>query len=257
MSPPAWLDGCPEFLPRTDVRADALSATLDSLTTGIVVVADRGRILHANTAARRMLSARKPIAAVNGILSVRDASASRKLASAIASAKEATIASGIGVALRSREPAIAFVLPLAHGNLGGQTPAPTAAVFVTEVGASPPADIAALAESFGLTPAETRTLEHLVRGATVADTAAALGVSMATAKTHLVHIFSKTGISRQADLLALVHRLLPPIHGARTSDDQSERHRPATGEPGPFNPAVPPAPRRSLDSMRNPSTMAG
>jgi DNA-binding CsgD family transcriptional regulator len=48
-------------------------------------------------------------------------------------------------------------------------------------------------------------------GATLRDAAAALQVSEATAKTHREHIFAKVGVSRQADLVALVRRLVPPI----------------------------------------------
>jgi DNA-binding CsgD family transcriptional regulator len=201
------------------IEAHTLAATLDSFTAGVIVVADRGRIVHANAAARHMLSTRQPIAAVNGILSVRDTKANRELADAIAIARsdEATIGSrGIGVALRSAEPAIAHVLPLAHGDLRARlVPEATAAVFITQADDPYPADIRALAESFDLTPAETRTLEHLVRGTTVADTAEALGVSVTTAKTHLLHIFSKTGVSRQADLISLVHRLVPPVDASK------------------------------------------
>jgi DNA-binding CsgD family transcriptional regulator len=62
-----------------------------------------------------------------------------------------------------------------------------------------------------LTAAETRLLEQLARNATLAEAAKTLGISQLTARTHLAHIFSKTGISRQADLLTMVGRLAPPI----------------------------------------------
>jgi DNA-binding CsgD family transcriptional regulator len=211
--------------------ARALSATLDSFIAGVIVVGDRGRILYANAAARRMVSAREPVAAVNGTLSVHDTRANRELARAIAIARtdEAIGSNGIGVALRGSEPAIAHVLPLACGDLHTELMAEAvAAVFVTQAVGPAPTNIGALAETFGLTPAETRTLEHLARGATLADTAAALGVSLTTAKTHLLHVFSKTGVSRQTDLIALVHRLVPPIRGATTAVARSERRRPAT-----------------------------
>jgi DNA-binding CsgD family transcriptional regulator/PAS domain-containing protein len=198
------------------IEAQTLSATLDSFTAGVIVVGDRGRILHANMAARRMLSAREPIAAVNGVLSVHDARADRELANAIALARtdEATIgSSGIGVPLASAELAVAHVLPLARGDLRTRLmPQATAAVFITQAETQPPADIAALAASFGLTPTETRVLEHLAGGATLPQAAKTLGIAHSTAKTHLYHIFSKTGVSRQTDLIALIERLIPPIH---------------------------------------------
>jgi DNA-binding CsgD family transcriptional regulator len=91
-------------------------------------------------------------------------------------------------------------------------PQATAAVFITQAETQPPADIAALAASFGLTPTETRVLERLAGGATLPQAAKALGIAHSTAKTHLFHIFSKTGVSRQTDLIALIERLNPPIH---------------------------------------------
>jgi DNA-binding CsgD family transcriptional regulator/PAS domain-containing protein len=206
-----------DILDMKKLEAHALATTLDTYTAGVVVVADRGRILHANDAARRMFSAATTVSAVNGFLKAHDIEANGKLTNAIELAQhdEATIgAAGIGVALKTStgEPSIAHVLPLARGNLRTRlVPKAAAAVFITQAPGPPPADIAAVADSYGLTAAETRMLEQLVHSATVADTASALGISMNTARSHLAHIFSKTGLSRQADLVALVNRLVPQV----------------------------------------------
>ena len=48
-----------------------------------------------------------------------------------------------------------------------------------------------------------------VLGKALAQTANALGIAGTTAKTHLYNIFSKTGVSRQADLMRLATRLVP------------------------------------------------
>jgi DNA-binding CsgD family transcriptional regulator len=47
------------------------------------------------------------------------------------------------------------------------------------------------------------------------EAASALGITEATARTHRNHIFTKTGVSRRTDLLALVGRLVPPIRRPR------------------------------------------
>jgi DNA-binding CsgD family transcriptional regulator len=52
-------------------------------------------------------------------------------------------------------------------------------------------------------------LPDLIRA--LVEAAAALGIAETTAKTHLSRIFAKTGVSRQAELVALVHRLTPPL----------------------------------------------
>jgi DNA-binding CsgD family transcriptional regulator/PAS domain-containing protein len=198
------------------IEVATLAATLDSFNAGILVVGDGSHILHANRSARDMMSKRQPIAAVNGVLSIRDAQAGAEIANAIelARADEATIgAHGIGVALRSEGAAVAHVLPLARGELRTRlAPQAAAAVFITQPEDIPSQDIGALAANYGLTPAETRILECVAGGATVGEAAETLEISANTAKTHLAHIFSKTGVTRQADLIALVNRLVPPVH---------------------------------------------
>ena len=204
-----------DILDANKIEADTLEATLDTFIAGVLIVGEQGRILHANDAARRMLSAREPIAAIDGILSARNAAANEELSAAIRLARdnEAQIgSSGLGVPLRCDEPSVAHVLPLARGNVRTRLmPQATAAVFITRAERESSVDIRALVRIFDLTAAEIRLLEQLTRNATLADAAKTLRISQETARTHLAHIFSKTGVSRQADLLTLVDRLAPPI----------------------------------------------
>ena len=67
-----------------------------------------------------------------------------------------------------------------------------------------------MAAAFGLTPAETKVLPSLFAGRMLAKTAATLGIAGSTAKTHLEHIFLKTGVTRQADLMRLWTGLISP-----------------------------------------------
>jgi DNA-binding CsgD family transcriptional regulator len=124
-------------------------------------------------------------------------------------------AAGIGVPLvdKDRIAATAHVLPLGNGDrhMPRRGATATAAVFVAPASASPPADIGTVARIFGLTPAEARLLQHLVAGVSLTEAAAALGIAEATARTHRNHIFAKTGVSRRADLLVLIGRLVPPV----------------------------------------------
>ncbi|MGH7486728.1 MAG: helix-turn-helix transcriptional regulator [bacterium] len=200
---------------------DALGSALDSIVIGVIIVADQGRILHANQAAQRMLDARSPIISLGGFLGALQGESTKELRRAIATAlADATVigAAGIGVPLvdKSMTAATAHVLPLACGDrreLRANTRA--AAVFVTPASAPSPADIGTVARIFGLTPAETRLLQYLLSGANLTEAATALGVTEATARTHRNHIFTKTGVSRRTDLLALVGRLVPPIRRPR------------------------------------------
>ena len=96
---------------------------------------------------------------------------------------------------------------LARGDLRTRLiPQATAAVFITRAGRAAPAKIGAIAAAFRLTPAETRALEQLLSGMSLVEAAAALKVAETTPKTHLSRIFAKTGVSRQAEFVALVDR---------------------------------------------------
>ena len=63
-----------------------------------------------------------------------------------------------------------------------------------------------LEASFRFTPAEARIAQGIARGETLAAVAAAHGIAMTTAKTHLQSVFHKTGTHRQAELVALLAR---------------------------------------------------
>jgi DNA-binding CsgD family transcriptional regulator len=71
------------------------------------------------------------------------------------------------------------------------------------------AQIIDISRHFGLTKAEQGLLDMLVQGASLPDAARMLGVARSTARTHLQHLFDKTGKRRQVDLLRLVAPLLP------------------------------------------------
>jgi DNA-binding CsgD family transcriptional regulator len=94
-------------------------------------------------------------------------------------------------------------------------PSALAAVFVTPPEQSPVwLGVRAATRTFGLTDAETRLLTRLASGLTIVEAAERLDITEPTARTHLAHIFSKCGVSRQADLVRLVLNLAAPVKSA-------------------------------------------
>jgi DNA-binding CsgD family transcriptional regulator len=81
-------------------------------------------------------------------------------------------------------------------------------VTISEGGAGSSAQ--AIAAMFGLSAAEVRTLNRVLAGDTLPQAANALGIAVTTVRTHLTHIFDKTGASRQADLIRLAAKFSPP-----------------------------------------------
>lgn len=193
----------------------AFGSTLDAVAAGVVIVGSAGRILHANEAAQTMLASRSPIVSRAGRIGARHPDVTNELMRAIELARsdEASIGrKGIGVPLVHGDSAAAtaHVLPLARGARTRLVAEATAAVFVVPAGTPLRADLGAVARIFGLTPAETRMLEHLANGRSLTDAAGSIGIGTTTAKTHRSRIFAKMGVARHAELMALVQRLVPP-----------------------------------------------
>jgi DNA-binding CsgD family transcriptional regulator/PAS domain-containing protein len=192
-----------------------MAEALDALRCAVVLTNEHGTILHANRVAEHMLDQGGPIQTARGVLQATAPSAASELRSALAlaAANEAGIGKA-GLAIRLTEPDVppifAHVLPLTGSDFRTRLqPAAVAAVFI---GAPPDAQEGAdaLAATFGLTPAETKVLASLFAGRTLNETAAALGITRPTAKTHLEHIFLKTRVTRQAELMRLWTGLISP-----------------------------------------------
>lgn len=69
-----------------------------------------------------------------------------------------------------------------------------------------PMDIGALQQLFQLTYAEARIASLIVNGNHIGQIAETLAISLNTVRTHLRHIFEKTNVERQADLIHLLLR---------------------------------------------------
>lgn len=195
------------------LEAHALKSTLDGVSAGVLLVGEGGEVLHANRSATRMLNKKSPIATAQGCLGAPDCATSAALRNAIAAARDDVEMGeqGLSLALANAcaAPALAYVLPLANGHARTRlAPRALAAVFVREAMSGPLRNIGAVAAAFALSPAEARLLEQVCApGVTLIDAAAALDIAETTAKTQIKNIFAKTGVNRQTDLVALVHRL--------------------------------------------------
>jgi DNA-binding CsgD family transcriptional regulator len=191
--------------------ADALNA----LRCAVLLTDARGTILHANRTGEEMLSDGKLVYDRGGVVHAKSPSAAEELRAALrlAGQDESVIGkTGLSVRLTALgvPPVFAHILPMASGELRSRLqPGAIAAVFI---GAPPDAQdgAAMMAAAYDLTPTETRVVASLLAGHTLARTAAALAIAVSTANTHLDNIFSKTGVRRQADLIRLATRLVPP-----------------------------------------------
>ena len=192
----------------------AMFATvLERSRAGIILVDEKLGIVHANALAHRMLSRGDPIREQHGRLALREELSQGALATAVAGRAINLSRSGSGIpSLRSDgSPVLIHVLPLEDGELRrGMVPRASAAVFVAPPASPINLPAQALSLLFDLTPAEVRIMELIADGLDVSDAARALGIAKSTVRTHLIHIYQKTGTRGQKDVASLVREIAIP-----------------------------------------------
>jgi DNA-binding CsgD family transcriptional regulator/PAS domain-containing protein len=193
-----------------------MAEALDALRCGVVLTNGEGSILHANRSAERMLQNGGAVTGTGGTLSARTPAAAQELRKAIRlAARNETLLGKTGLAISLSGPAasapvLAHVLPMNGSELRTRLqPEAVAAVFIGGSTATA-LDLTAdetkdyLRRRFGLTVAEANVALEILRGDGREAVADRLGISMTTVRTHLTHIFEKTGVRRQAELVRLL-----------------------------------------------------
>ena len=212
----------------TTIRSNALEATLNGLTSGVYLTDRHGRIVYMNRAAEHQVRTSNAIRVTNNHLAPIDRMARLALDRAIDEAigdGAALPTSGFTIALPGGDNAglIATILPLAHGerqSICGAF-AGMAAIFVQDPVVMPPFSGEAFAKLYSLTASELRVLLAMVPGLSVKEAAEMLGMGENTAKTHLQHIHSKTGTSKQTELVHLFMSSTPPVNAGQQSAGQA------------------------------------
>ena len=202
------------------LRSEMLEKTLDALVTGVFLTARDGRVVYMNAAAERQARTGNSIRVVNKRVHPTDPAARAALSKAIdeAARGDAVDLNEHSMAIPDADGAgyIATLLPIERGQRGGILApfAASVAVFTQDPVQAPLTPGEAFARLHGLTGAELRVLLALAQGLGGMEAADMLGISEPTMRTHLQRVFSKTGTSRQADLLRLLHHSTPPVRAS-------------------------------------------
>jgi DNA-binding NarL/FixJ family response regulator len=201
-------------------RGAMLADSFDTLPIGVFLVDARGGIVFANMAGESLLAEGDILHGPQRTLTLIDAQASRAFRDAIQAAAGGDAALGVrGIALPlSSQPNqrwVAHILPLTSGarRNAAIACAAAAAVFVRKTQIDTPSSMESIARLYRLTPGELRVFAAVVHVGGVSAVAEALGISEATVKTHLQHLFEKTGLRRQADLVKLIAGHADPLRG--------------------------------------------
>lgn len=187
----------------------ALDAALSTLSAAVFLVGTDAQVVYRNAAADRMLGNERPVRLLAGRLAAAEPRAARLLADAIATSGRsdgAVCESSIDLASGGTGSWWATVIPLVPHGARARLEAfgASAAVFIAPADAALAAGIPSIAAQYGLTRAEVRALNALISHDDIASASRALGVSTATVKSHLAAIYTKTGLSRQVDIIKLL-----------------------------------------------------
>ena len=206
-----------DSLHRKTTKSQTLETTLNTLATAIYLMDFHGRVVFMNRAAKDQVKTGKVLRIENKHLVPIDRVARLAMSKAITEAI-ADETGPISLSLPDGESGglFATILPLGReerGDFGGAFEA-TAVVFVQDPIAAPPFPGEAFSQLYGLTGAELRVLLAMSPGRSVREAAETLGISEATAKTHLQRIYAKTGTSKQTMLMHLFMSSAPPVKAA-------------------------------------------
>ncbi|MXY54173.1 MAG: hypothetical protein F4Y86_16820 [Gammaproteobacteria bacterium] len=187
-----------------------LANLLEATGTGVIELDRRGRILAANDRARRLLRDGDVLFDARRGLFARAPTANAELQSLLARALPPGSGRGAGGSMLARRPAAAplvlHVIPIDPRDAHPGAWPVTALVLVPDAGAAA-VDPDAVAATLDFTRAESQVAVLLARGMTVHQVAAATGRGASTVRSHVKRMFTKHGLTRQADLVRLVRSL--------------------------------------------------
>jgi DNA-binding CsgD family transcriptional regulator len=187
---------------------------LDAMPEPLACVLADGRLHRANLAFEKMLREGGLITNRGDMLSLRDPRQQARFLCAIGdSCRIATgdtgIPGGVQLTLRidrpNKPPAFVTIAPLAAAHLKSWAGRACALVRIDQPARE--RNPQRIEEAMNLSAAEARLVSALCNGGTLVEAAEKLGISTNTAKTQLASVFSKTGTTRQSELVALISTL--------------------------------------------------
>jgi DNA-binding CsgD family transcriptional regulator len=195
------------------IRGEVGLDGLDRLSVGVLVVDSSGRLIFANSKGEAVLGSARGLAVRHGRVVTSNPRFRDRLTRAIAQAvlfPEGLSQEPSGyIALPDKgvaRPLTLKVLPLPLPAMPLAGSWPLAAIFIGEPGDMARGLTELLRQLYGLTAAETRLVEALLKGDSLKEYAESVGVSFDTVRTHMKHVLAKTGTSRQAELIGELMR---------------------------------------------------
>ncbi len=182
----------------------AAVGAFDQMTTAILTVDTEGRIIYANSPARRILAEHGAFDHRNpALLKPADPKAATSLFGFLRDAADRSLSSEAPAVLRldSRNDVAPVMLTVVAATSAGAER--HVHLVLSDPARRAVAEPGQLGVALGLTPSEARIVHGLVESGSVEEAARGAGVSLSTARTYLKNVYHKTGVSKQAELVRL------------------------------------------------------
>jgi DNA-binding CsgD family transcriptional regulator len=186
-----------------------LERALDMLDCALLIVDDAGKVEYRNRVATALLARQHGgLALAGGALGAKGRKLREALAQAIRVACDKVQSSGLCLSQPGSPPERwlrLVVAPIYFGSSASRATRAAIWILNTETPAAPSEEL--LTALFGLSRAEARLALGMLAGRSAAECARLAGVGLATIRTQLHSIFTKTGVRRQAQLVALLSKV--------------------------------------------------
>jgi len=176
--------------------------------TAVVLINRHGSVFRANESAERLLVG--DVRIEKGKLVANDVRATASLGRAVQGLlwrSTAALCAPIALPRMGRRPLLAYAARLSNSAANALADC-QAMVILVDPEARPRTPETTLRSVFSLSEAEARLAIRLASGESLEKVASELGVKKETARKQLSSIFAKTGVHRQAELVAVLARLL-------------------------------------------------
>ena len=184
-----------------------IDVAMEGSNLGVIALDEEERIVYANrlaeTRLHRELGIRQRQGRLSGVTPQIDVQLKQAVRLALANK---AFGADIRIEMEGRAPLVIKVIPMVseHGFARITSRRVAALLILRDAPLDIQHRIRHVGQAYRLTPAECRVLASVIDGTDLKGIASRLCISMATLKTHLTNIFSKTGTSRQKALISLV-----------------------------------------------------
>jgi DNA-binding CsgD family transcriptional regulator len=195
------------------------NTALQNMSFGSLVLDVNGRILSCNSIADDLIQRYSEIRVEHQELIIQHTPFRESLLGTLqlitegAPTEETLEPKVIRVDCQSGGPIGLLVKPVAHNRYFSGSAAPAVVIYMSDLSTlklTNSGDVfdnqGMISALFGLTLSEAKLALLLADGMTLAHAGRSLNVAEKTARNHLAHIFEKTGVSRQVDLIRLIYR---------------------------------------------------